>query len=114
MSKLAKILRALPVPAAVLLIASRSFAADDAKPKARVIELSVTEKGWEPTPIKVKKGEPLDLVITRKTDHTCAKEIVIDEGKIETELPLNKAVYVAFTPAKAGTIKYSCSMGKMV
>lgn len=33
----------------------------------RTIELTVTEKGFEPTPVKVKKGEPLKLVITRKT-----------------------------------------------
>ena len=37
----------------------------DAK-KERRIEISVTDDGFEPTPIKVKKGEPLKLVVTRR------------------------------------------------
>jgi plastocyanin domain-containing protein len=79
-----------------------------------VIEIAVTEKGFEPSPIKVKKDEPLELIVTRKTDKTCAKEIVIDEEKIDAELPLNTPVKIALTPKKTGTIKYGCSMGKMI
>lgn len=80
----------------------------------RRIEISVTDNGFEPTPIKVKKGEPLKLVVTRKTDATCAKKLVLDEAKISADLPLNKAVELSFTPTKAGEIKYGCAMGKMV
>jgi len=80
----------------------------------KTIEMAVTEKGFEPALVKVKKGEPVTLVITRKTDKTCATEIVIDEEKISTKLPLNKPVTVSFTPKKAGEIKYGCAMGKMI
>jgi len=80
----------------------------------KTIEMSVTDKGFEPAVVKVKKGEPVTLVITRKTDKTCATEIVIDEEKISTKLPLNKAVTVSFTPKKAGDMKYGCAMGKMI
>jgi len=83
-------------------------------PAGKTIEMSVTEKGFEPDVVKVKKGEPVTLVITRKTDKTCATEIVIDEEKISTKLPLNKAVTVSFTPKKAGDMKYGCAMGKMI
>lgn len=83
-------------------------------PAGKTIEMSVTEKGFEPEVVKVKKGEPVTLVITRKTDKTCATEIVIDEEKISTKLPLNKAVTVSFTPKKAGDMKYGCAMGKMI
>lgn len=82
--------------------------------KERRIEISVTDDGFEPTPIKVKKGEPLKLVITRKTEATCAKKLVLDEAKISADLPLNKAVEVSFTPSKTGEVKYGCEMGKMV
>lgn len=85
----------------------------DAK-KERRIEISVTDDGFEPTPIKVKKDEPLKLVVTRKTEATCAKQLVLDEGKISADLPLNKAVEVSFTPTRAGQIKYGCAMGKMI
>ena len=85
-----------------------------AAPAGKTIEMSVTDKGFEPAVVKVKKGEPLTLVITRKTEKTCATEIVIDEEKISTKLPLNKAVTVSFTPKKAGDMKYGCAMGKMI
>ena len=84
------------------------------KAKARAVEIAVTENGFEPTPIKVKKGEPLKLVVTRKTDKTCATEIVIKEAGVKVALPLNKPVEVPFTPAKAGEIKYGCGMDMMV
>lgn len=82
--------------------------------KARVIELTVTERGFEPSPVNVRKGEPLKLVVTRKTDDTCATKIVIDEAGIKKDLPLNQPVELTFTPAKSGELKYGCAMGKMV
>ncbi|MCI0574473.1 MAG: cupredoxin domain-containing protein [Myxococcaceae bacterium] len=82
--------------------------------KARTVELAVTSKGFEPANVTVKKGEPLRLVITRKTDVTCAKEIVIDEPGIRRELPLNTPVEVTFTPSKSGEIRYGCGMDKML
>jgi plastocyanin domain-containing protein len=78
------------------------------------IQMTVTEGGYEPDRIKVKKGVPIKLVITRKTDATCAKEIVIDEHGINVALPLNKAVTVELTPSKTGELKYGCSMDKMI
>lgn len=81
---------------------------------ARVIEIAVTEQGFEPTPITLKKGEPVKLVLTRKTEHTCAKAVVFPDFKIEKELPLNQPVEVAFTPKKAGTLTYGCAMGQMI
>lgn len=82
--------------------------------KDGTIEMQVTEAGFVPDHLKVKKGQPVKLMITRKTDQTCAKEIVIDEYNVKTELPLNKAVAVTFTPTKSGELKYGCGMNKMV
>lgn len=86
---------------------------DQGKP-ARVVELKVTENGFEPSPITVKKGEPLKLRITRLTEETCAKDLMVPEYGIEKDLPMNKAVEVEFTPNKAGKLKYGCSMGLMI
>lgn len=44
----------------------------EGKKKPRRIEVSVTEKGFEPDQITVKKGEPLLLVFTRKTETAAA------------------------------------------
>jgi plastocyanin domain-containing protein len=84
-----------------------------AAPAARTIDLAVTERGFEPSKIEVKKGEPLHLVVTRKTEATCAKELVIQEQDIRKELPLNKPVAVDFTPQKSGEVRYACGMGMM-
>ena len=85
-----------------------------AKPEtARTVELSVTNKGFEPSNITVKKGEPVHLVVTRKTDQTCATSIDIKDAGIHKDLPLNKAVAIDFTPEKAGELRYVCGMGMM-
>jgi plastocyanin len=85
-----------------------------AAPQDGTVQMLVTDAGFEPSSVKVKKGQPLKLVITRKTDKTCAKEIVIDEYKINTPLPLNTAVTVQFTPTQSGQLKYGCAMDKMI
>jgi plastocyanin domain-containing protein len=80
----------------------------------RVVALSVTEKGYEPSPLELKKDEPVKLVVTRKTDQTCATEIVMKEYGINTPLPLNTPVEIAFTPNKTGTLTYGCAVGQMI
>jgi plastocyanin domain-containing protein len=80
----------------------------------RVVELSVTEKGYEPSPVTLTKGQPVKLVVTRKTDQTCATEVVMDGYDINTPLPLNQPVEIAFTPKESGQLVYGCAMGKMI
>jgi len=95
---------------------SEPAAAEARKPSdgPRVITLSVTEKGYEPTPITLKKDEPVKLVVTRKTEQTCATELVMKDYGITTPLPLNTPVEIAFTPNKSGTLTYGCAMGQMI
>jgi plastocyanin domain-containing protein len=73
--------------------------------------MEVTEDGFVPSKVKVKKGEKLRLVVTRKTDRTCAKEIVVKDHGIEKKLPLGTPVTVELTPKKSGEIHYACGMG---
>ncbi|NVJ28078.1 MULTISPECIES: cupredoxin domain-containing protein [Myxococcus] len=80
----------------------------------RVVELTVTEKGYEPSPVTLKKGEPVKLVVTRTTDQTCATEVVMDGYDINTPLPLNQPVDISFTPKESGKLVYGCAMGKMI
>jgi plastocyanin domain-containing protein len=76
------------------------------------IAISVTEQGFEPEKVTVPGGKPVTLVFTRKTDGTCAKDIVIplDGKKIEKHLPLNEAVAIDVTFPKGGQIAYACGM----
>ena len=93
---------------AALLVAAPVFAEGPAP--ARRVEISVTEKGFEPGRVAVKKGEPLELIVTRKTDDTCAKKLVVKDAGVKAVLPLNKAVTIHFTPGKTGEVTYACGM----
>lgn len=76
-------------------------------------EIDVTENGFEPSDIAVPAGKPVTLVFERKTEQTCAKQVVLtmDDGKkIEKELPMNTPVEIATTFPKAGKLGYACGM----
>jgi plastocyanin domain-containing protein len=102
--------RFLPATLLSLLVAC-SAGADTV---SNQVQMAVTPQGFEPRDISVRMGEPVTLTITRKTDDTCATEIVIDEYGINTKLPLNQSVTIKFTPKKSGKLKYGCAMSKMI
>ena len=94
-----------------LLLALASTARADAPPKK--IAIAVTKRGFDPDAIKVPAKTPVTLVFTRKTEQTCTKTVVLtlDDGKqIARDLPLDTAVEIAVTFAKAGKLTYACSM----
>src|SRR5687767_8127582 len=63
-------------------------------PAEQRIELTVTDDGFQPSPVEVKAGQQVTLVVTRKTEKTCATEIVIKDHGIEAKLPLDKPVAI--------------------
>ena len=89
----------------------------EAKPAPKPpYQIAVTEKGFEPADLAVPAGKPITLVFDRKTDQTCAKQIVLDTGdgkKIQKDLPLNTPVEIAATFPKAGKLSYACGMDMM-
>ena len=86
------------------------FGGGHAAAAAQTYEIVVTSDGFVPASLSVKRGDLVRLVVTRKTDQTCAKELVIKDYGIHRSLPLNKAVAVEFTPDKSGEIRYACGM----
>lgn len=84
---------------------------------AREVQVAVTEKGFEPSEIHVKKGENVVLAITRTTDVTCATEVTVDDGQTRTALPLNQTVRIPLGKV-SGEKKFACGMdmyrGKVV
>lgn len=85
-------------------------AAPTVQKAGQAIEIAVTSDGFVPANIKVQRGQKVRLVVTRKTDRTCATEIVIKDQGINQPLPLNKPVTVEFTPRKSGQLRYACGM----
>jgi plastocyanin domain-containing protein len=83
---------------------------DQKRAPEQLVAMEVTTEGFVPAQVKVKVGQPVKLVVTRKTDITCAKEIVIKDYGINKPLPLNQPVEVTFTPVKPGQVRYACGM----
>ena len=86
-------------------------AAASVSPQNGVVEMKVTEDGFEPSQITVKKDVPVTLKVTRVTDSTCATELNVEDYGIHEKLPLNQTVRITFTPKKTGELTYACSMG---
>jgi len=81
-----------------------------AEVKDQVVELQVTEKGFEPSSVDVQPGVPVVLKVTRKTDSTCATQIKIQSKNIKKDLPLNKPVMIALGKLDKGEIRFACGM----
>ena len=83
------------------------------KVKVQTAKVEITEKGYTPASIKLRKGVPARVTFLRKTDATCAKEVVISAYGINRNLPLNEAVVITFTPNKTGEFIFTCGMNMM-
>jgi hypothetical protein len=103
-----------PVAAAPAPVAKDIPATAGVASPAGKIAMEVTEEGFVPGRVPAKKGQPITLAITRKTDHTCAREIVFQGQAGKTALPLGKTVDITYTPKASGELKFGCAMGMMV
>jgi plastocyanin domain-containing protein len=84
-----------------------------ARPRTQEVTITLTDKGYQPLKVQLRRGIPARLTFIRKVEVTCATEVVIESYNISRKLPLNEPVVIEFTPVKAGELTYTCSM-KMV
>jgi plastocyanin domain-containing protein len=81
------------------------------KSNSQEVKITVTENGFEPARAVIHKGEPVTLIVERKTDQTCAKEIVLQGLNIKKDLPLNQAVRIVLPADVIGdSLSYACGM----
>ena len=88
------------------LHASTQDASKDAK---GVHEIKMTAKKFvfEPSSVRVKKGEQVRLVVTATDrDHG----IAIEEFHVNQRLRAGQPTIIEFTPTKAGTFPFNCSV----
>lgn len=83
------------------------------KPKAQTARVLITDTGYSRTSIHLRRGVPARITFIRRTDSTCATEIVIPAYGVNRELPLNTSVVVAFTPKRSGEFIFTCGMNMM-
>ncbi len=98
------------VAAAVVLLALGALGCSQKEAAPQTVKLTVSDKGFVPAEITVKKGVPVTLLVTREVEATCATELVIEGQGIHKPLPLGQEVVITFTPDKKGEIRYSCPM----
>lgn len=93
-----------------VVVASLQSAQAISTDKSRVVELQVTEKGFEPNGMDVSPGTSVTLKVTRKTDATCATQIKIPARKLKKDLPLNQTISIELGKLDKGEIRFACGM----
>jgi len=74
------------------------------------IYMDVDANGWSPDTFVLKKGVPVQWTINVKQLTSCNKEIIVPEYNLDIKLKQGINT-VEFTPAKEGTVSWSCWMG---
>ena len=86
--------------------------------QVQALTVIITKQGYRPNNLKLKVNVPARITFIRKTDESCATEVIIPEFSINQKLPLNQPVVVEFTPLQTGEFKFACGMdmdrGKLI
>ncbi|MCB0361114.1 MAG: cupredoxin domain-containing protein [Bdellovibrionales bacterium] len=82
--------------------------------RQRAVKVDITDVGFRPSKIQVNRGENIVLLVTRKTDKTCIKELKRMDKSGVIALPLNKEVeFKLGTMKKAGEVRILCGMNML-
>ncbi|HEX8369101.1 MAG TPA: cupredoxin domain-containing protein [Pyrinomonadaceae bacterium] len=83
----------------------------DAKPKKiKTVRINISQKGYAPRSVSIKKGETVRLVFYRADANNCGDELVFPALNIKREIPVRKRVVVTLTPKRTGEISFACGM----
>ena len=75
------------------------------------VKVTADENGYSPASVTIPKGQATVLEVTRTTDRTCAREIVLPELGITKELPLDTPVTITLPAGEPRTYAFQCGMG---
>ena len=73
-------------------------------------QVTVDGGGFHPGSLTIPAGKPITLVVTRTSDNTCAKEMVIPALNETRGLPLDRPVQIRIPAQQKGTIAFACGM----
>jgi len=76
----------------------------------QIARMKITNSGFDPSVIRIKKGVPVKFIIDGDQVSGCTNKILIPDYKISAPIKAGENI-IRFTPTKAGTINYSCWMG---
>ena len=75
------------------------------------VTITVTSRGYSSSATTLKRGVPVRLTLATNNTQGCARAFTIPDLNISKVLPVTGSETIEFTPAKAGRLAYSCSMG---
>jgi len=84
-----------------------------AVPEPQSGKVLVTENGYEPAKLTLRKAQPARITFVRTTDKTCGMEVIFSSLNIRRPLPLNEPVIIEFTPKTSGEIGFVCGMNML-
>jgi len=99
-----------------LMVFSTTFALSitaGAKPRPQKRTVKVTQRGFEPETLRLRRGVQARITFLRTTEQTCATEIVLRDFGVRRDLPLNQPVVITLTPGKKGEFSFTCGMNMM-
>jgi len=74
------------------------------------LRVTVDGEGFHPGSLTIPAGKPITLVITRTSENTCAKDIVIPSLNETRSLPLDRPVEIRIPPQEKGALTFACGM----
>ncbi len=75
------------------------------------VQIELTDRGYIPQRVSVKKGIPVELTIVNNQAWGCIQAFVIPSLNIRRTIPPGESTVITFTPSKSGKIGFTCSMG---
>ena len=109
--------RVITVPYVVRVAENQTASATTANssvvPAADAIKVTVSSKGYEPSRIEAKKGQPVKLAFYRADAKNCGGEVVFSSQAIRKKLPVGQTVIIEVTPKETGDLAFTCGMGML-
>ncbi len=76
----------------------------------QIVEMSVTNRGFEPSSLKIKKGVPVKWVVKGVQVSGCTSKIIIPSLSIAKNIISGENI-ISFVPSDSREIPFSCGMG---
>ena len=76
----------------------------------QVVRMTEGNSGYSPRSFTIQKGIPVRWLIDAQAPYSCASSLIVPSLNLRFNLKPGQNV-IKFTPAQAGQIKFSCSMG---
>lgn len=95
-----------------------SVATAQRRERSQSVRVEITHLGYEPASFSLRKGIPARITFVRRTNDTCATEVLFPDYGISRPLPLDQAVVISLVPRSTGEFAFTCGMrmhrGRMI